>query len=103
MQRERATDAQIDAVHHYLEHEFPGQVNNTWWDAHTQEPVFEIAHGSVRHEVEVTSTFLEHCPDCTDGLQNSELGDYMREARAHDRRFLVLWQGREARIRSKQL
>ncbi|MFQ5923748.1 MAG: enoyl-CoA hydratase/isomerase family protein, partial [Anaerolineales bacterium] len=47
---------------HYLEREVPGQVNHTWWDAQAHRAVFEIVHGPVRHQVEVTSPFLEHCP-----------------------------------------
>jgi hypothetical protein len=103
MQRERTTDTQVDIIHHYLEREFPGQVNHTWWDDHAHGPVFEMAHGPVRHQIAVASAFLEACPDYTDSLRSSELVDYIREARAQDRRFLILWQGDAVRIRSKPL
>jgi hypothetical protein len=103
MSRDRATDTRVDVIHHYLEREFPGQVNHAWWNVRTHGPVFEIAHGLVRHQIEVTSAFLEGCPDCTDRLRNSELVDYIREARAQDRRFLILWQGDEVHVRSKPL
>jgi hypothetical protein len=103
MAHERATDAQVDVIYHYLEREFPGQVNHTWWDAHANGAVFEIAHGPVRHQIEVASAFLAGCPDCKNSLLHSELADYIREARAEDRRFLILWHGDEVRIRSKPL
>jgi hypothetical protein len=38
-----------------------------------------------------------------DNLRHSKLADYVREARTQNRRFLVLWQGGEVRIRSKLL
>jgi len=92
-----------DVIHRYLEREFPGQVTALCVESLTEGPVIEIVHGEVRHQIEVASTFLEHCPDSMDNLCHSELADYVREARTQNRRFLVLWQGGEVRIRSKLL
>jgi hypothetical protein len=101
MPPKQAADVQIDVVHHYLEREFPGQVTPPWREHHADGPVIEIVHGAVRHQIEVASAFLENCPDCMDNLRHSELADYVREARTQNRRFVVLWQGGEVRIRSK--
>jgi hypothetical protein len=103
MPRARTTDAQVEVVHQYLEREFPGHVRPTRGEAQAHGPVFEITHGPVQHQIEVATAFLEGCPDCTDRLRHSELADYIREARAQDRRFLILWQGDEVHVRSKPL
>lgn len=103
MPRERTTEAQVDVIHHYLEREFPGQVNNTWGHSQSTGPVFEITHETVRHHIEVALAFLEDCPNWLDNLRHSELVDYIHEARTQNRRFLIRWQGGEVRIRSKPL
>lgn len=103
MPHERATAGQVEVIHHYLERQFPGRVNNAWWNPQATGPTFEITHDAVRHQIEVASAFLEDCPDWLDNLHHSELVDYIREARTQNRRFLIWWQGGEVRIRSKPL
>jgi hypothetical protein len=103
MQKDRRAGMQIGAVQKYLEHEFPGQVQVTGWDAHNSRQIFAVAQGPIQHQVEVASTFLQDCPDCTTGLRYSELAEYIREAQAQARRFIVMWQKREVRIRFQPL
>jgi hypothetical protein len=103
MQRNRHTGGQLGAVQNYLEREFPGQVQDTWWDAHNSRQIFAVAHGPVRHQVEIASAFLQDCPDCTTGLRYSELAEYIREAQVQARRFIVMWQKHEVRIRFQPL
>ncbi len=95
--------AQVGAIRHYLEREFPDCVKRMRWDQRRMVQVFEVAHGTVLHQVVVTSAFLEDCPDCADALRDSELVDYMREAKTQTRRFSVMWERGIVRIRSTPL
>jgi hypothetical protein len=97
------TKAQVGAIQNYLEQEFPDCVRRMRWDQSRRVKVFEVSHGKVLHQVVVTSAFLEACPDYGAGLFDSELADYMREARSHVRRFFVMWQEGRVRIRSQLL
>ncbi len=45
-------------------------------------------------------TFLKQCPDYARALRETELADYVREARSQARRFLVIWHEHGTRIRS---
>lgn len=103
MAHKRFDDAQLDVIHHFLEREFPGQVAAPERTLHADEPVTEVVHEEARHRIEVATTFLENCPDYMYSLRHSELADYIREARTQSRRFVVLWQGGEVRIRSTPL
>jgi hypothetical protein len=51
----------------------------------------------------VDRDFIRTRRDAVASLRASELTDYMREARAQKRRFLVLEEGGELRIRSTLL
>ena len=97
------TKAQVGAIQHYLEQEFPDCVKRMRWDQRRRVQVFEVAHGTVLHQVVVTAAFFEACSDYGAGLLDSELADYMREARSHVRRFIVMWQEGRVRIRSQLL
>ncbi len=90
-------------IQQYLERECPDRVRRTWWDTRTRVHVFEVSHGTGLHQVRVTAAFLKACPDYGAGLRDSELADYMREARSHARRFTVVWEGGTVRIRSQPL
>jgi hypothetical protein len=103
MPSKRVADVPIELIHHYLEREFPGRVTPPWQEQRTKESIIEIDCGAVRHRIEVESTFLEDCPDCMGSLRHSELADYIREARTQNRRFFILWEEGEVRIRSKSL
>lgn len=96
-------ETQIGDIQQYLEWEFPGQVQGTWWDEDARAPVFEVAHETGRHHVIVDVGFLHSCRDAVASLRASELADYMREARAQQRRFLILEEGGAVRIRSTSL
>jgi hypothetical protein len=51
----------------------------------------------------VDTGFIQACQDAAASLRASELADYMREARAQERRFLVLEERGEVHIRSMPL
>ena len=96
-------ETQIGEIRQYLEWEFPGQVRNTWWDEDTRAPVFEVVHETRCHHVIVDTGFIQACQDAAASLRASELAEYMREARAQERRFLVLAEQGEVHIRSTHL
>jgi len=78
----------------YLEQEFPGRVEASLDNG------FMISHHGMQHHVVLDPTFLKQCPDYTHALRETELADYVRESRSQPRRFLVVWQGHDTRIRS---
>lgn len=89
--------ARLTAVASYLEQEFPGHV------AAAKDNGFVISHGGMHHRVVLDPTFLKQCPDYIHALRETELADYVRESRSQARRFLVVWQGNDTRIRSALL
>jgi hypothetical protein len=96
-------EKQTDMVRHYLEREFPGQVRNLRWEWRTSMHMFEVVHETTVHRVEMPAAFFEDCPDYAAALRESELADYMREARDQRRRFSVVWENDEVRVRSTPL
>ena len=88
-----STTAPLTAVQSYLEDEFPGRVEEV------KENVIAVSHDGIRHHVVLESTFLKQCPDFASAIRESELADYMREARSQARRFLVIWHEYDTRIR----
>jgi hypothetical protein len=103
----RPIETQIGEIRQYLEWEFPGQVRDTWWDDATRAPVFEVVHKTGHepkcHHVIVEMGFIQAYQDAAAFLRTSELADYMREARAQERRFFVLEERGEVHIRSTAL
>ena len=99
----RPIETQIGEIRQYLEWEFPGQVRNTWWDEDVRAPVFEVIHETGCHHVIIDTGFIQACQDAAASLRASELADYMREARAQERRFVVLAESGEVHIRSTAL
>lgn len=97
MSRQPSTTARLTAVQSYLEEEFPGHVEAA------RENVIVVSHDGIRHHVVLQPTFLHLCPDYTSAIRESELADYMREARSQERRFLVIWAEHDTRIRSAPL
>ena len=93
----------VYAIRQYLEREFPGQVQHTGWEPDTQSHVFEITHERGRHQVLVTEGVLRSNRDAAAELRESELVDYLHEARTQQRRFLVRKEGGAVRIRSTTL
>jgi hypothetical protein len=96
-------DPPIDAIQAYLEREFPGRVRHSGWDREARAHVFEVSHETARHHVFVQAGFIETSGDVVASLRASELADYMREARAQDRRFVVLEEEGAVRVRSMPL
>jgi hypothetical protein len=90
----------VYAIRQYLEREFPGQVRHTGWEQHLEAHVFEITHERGHHHVLVSEGVLESNRDAAAELRESELVDYLHEARAQQRRFLVRKEGGTVRIRS---
>jgi hypothetical protein len=99
----RPIETQIGEIRQYLEWEFPGQVRDTWWDEDTRAPVFEVVHETRCHHVIVEMGFMRAYQDAVACLRTSELADYMREARAQERRFFVLEERGAVHIRSTPL
>jgi len=99
----RPMNAHIGGMRQYVEWEFPGEVRDTWWDEDTRAPVFEVVHETKCHHVIVDMGFIRAYQDAVAFLRTSELADYMREARAQERRFLVLEERGEVHIRSTSL
>jgi len=97
MPRHQPNDARFSAIQHYLEREFPGRVERV------AEHDFEVFHGSVRHQVVIHPEAWHRCADYMGALRESELVDYMREAQAQERRFLIRWQDHAVRVRSTPL
>jgi len=91
------TTARLTAVQSYLEEAFPGRVEAA------VENVIVVSHDGVQHHVVLQPTFLHLCPDHMGAIRESELADYMREARSQRRRFLVIWKEHDTRIRSAPL
>jgi predicted metalloprotease len=96
-------ETQIGDIRQYLEWEFPGQVREAWWDENARAPVFEVVHETGCHHVIVEMGFIRACQDAVASLRTSELAEYMREARAQERRFRVLEAGGAVHIRSTPL
>lgn len=92
-----STTARLTAVQSYLEEEFPGRVEEA------KDHLFIISHDGIRHHIVLQPSFLHLCPDYARALRESELTDYMREARSQSRRFLIIWQECDLRIRSTSL
>ncbi len=88
------TTACLRAVQSYLEAEFPGHVEAA------KENVITVSHDGSCHHIVLQPAFLQQCPDYASALRDSELADYIREARPRGRRFLVMWHERAARVRS---
>jgi hypothetical protein len=65
--------------------------------------MFEVVHETTVHRVEMPAVFFEDCPDYAAALRDSELADYMREARDQRRRFSVVWENDAVRVRSTPL
>jgi hypothetical protein len=97
------TEPQIEAIRQYLEREFPGQVQHVWWDEDANAPIFEVTYETGRHHVLMDERFMRTSQDPVASLRASELADYMREARAQDRRFLIRVEGGTVHIRSTSL
>ena len=97
MPKHPSTTARLAAVQTYLEEAFPGRVEEA------RENVIAVSHDGIRHHVVLQPTFLHLCPDCMSAIRESELVDYMREARSQERRFLVIWKESDIRIRSAPL
>jgi hypothetical protein len=93
----------VYAIRQYLEREFPGQVRHTGWEPDTKSHVFEITHERGHHQVLVAEGVLRSNRDAAAELRESELVDYLQEARAQQRRFLVRKEGSTVRIRSTTL
>lgn len=99
----RPAKTQIHTVQYYLEREFPGQTQRTWWDRTLQAQVFELAHAYARRHIVVDRAFFQECPDYMLYLRESELADYVRESLSPERCFLVKWYEDGIHIRSKPL
>ena len=97
MSNHPSTTVNLAAVQSYLEEEFPGRVEAA------KKNVIVVSHEGIRHHVVLQPSFLHLCPDYMRAIRESELADYMREARSQGRRFLVIWQERDIRIRSTSL
>ena len=93
----------VYAIRRYLERAFPGQVRHTGWEQHAEAHVFEIAYETGHHQILVAEEFLQSNHDVEAELRESELADYLHEARAQKRRFLVKKEGGTVRIRSTTL
>jgi hypothetical protein len=89
--------ARLTAVQSYLEEVFPGHVEAA------RENIIIVSHDGVRHQVVLQPAFLQQCPDYMHAIRESELTDYLREAGARARRFLVIWHEGNTRIRSTSL
>jgi len=89
-----STTTRLTAVQSYLEEEFPGCVEAAG------KNVIVVSHNHIRHHVVLQPSFVHLCPDYMRALRESDLTDYMREARLQARRFLVIWQEHNIRIRS---
>jgi len=103
MPRRHPSPQPVDAIRQYFEREFPGQVRHTGWEPDTQSHVFEIAHETGHHQVLVAEGVLESNRDAATELRESELADYLHEARGQQRRFLVRKEEGAVRIRSSAL
>jgi hypothetical protein len=93
----------VYAIRQYLEREFPGQVRHTGWEPDTKSHVFEIVHETEHHQVLVAEGFLRANREVETELRESELVDYLHEARAQKRCFLVRKEEGMVRIRSTAL
>jgi hypothetical protein len=103
MPRRHPSTQPVYAIRQYLEREFPGQVRHTGWEPDTKSHVFEITHERGHHQVLVAEGVLRSNRDAAAQLRESELVDYLHEARAQKRRFLVRKEEGAVRIRSTTL
>lgn len=94
MPNRQSTTTCLTAVQSYLEEEFPGRVEEA------KDNLFVISLDGIRHHVILQPSFLRLCPDYTRALRETELADYIREARSQARQFLVIWLECDTRIRS---
>ena len=78
-------------------------MRHTGWEQGLKSHVFEIAHETGHHQVLVPEGFLQSNCDIEAELRESELVDYLHEARTQKRHFLVQQDGRTVRIRSTAL
>ena len=99
MENQPRLTARLKAVQSYLAAEFPGNVETG------SENVIVVSHDSMCHHVVFEPTFLKQCPDYLSAIRDSELVDYVLEARSQGtgRRFLVKWQERQTCIRSSSM
>ncbi|MDH3599651.1 MAG: hypothetical protein OEU26_08460 [Candidatus Tectomicrobia bacterium] len=95
------TETQVSAAQHYLEHEFPGQVQRTWWYEDVMAQVFEV-QGEIQRHIVVDCGFFQDCQNCAVALKESELAEYIREALS-PQCFIVRWNDDEVWVRSKRL
>jgi len=103
MPRRQPLSPPVCSIRQYLEREFPGQVRHTGWEQGLKSHVFEIAHETGHHQVLVPEGLLQSNRDIEAELRESELVDYLHEARTQKRRFLVRQDGSTVRIRSTAL
>ena len=103
MPRRQPSTQPVYAIRRYLEREFPGQVRHTGWEQDLEAHVFEIVHETGHHQILVAKGFLRANRDVEAELRESELVDYLQEARAQKRRFLVRKEEGAVRIRSTAL
>jgi len=103
MRNHQPSTQPVYAIRQYLERAFPGQVRHTGWASDSQSHVFEIAHERGHHQVLVAEDVLESNRDVAAELRESELVDYLQEARAQQRRFVVRQEEGAVRIRSTAL
>ena len=103
MPRRHPSTQPVYAIRQYLERAFPGQVRHTGWASDSQSHVFEIAHERGHHQILVAEGFLRANRDAAAELRESELVDYVHEARAQRRRFFVRKEDGAVRIRSTAL
>ena len=103
MPRRHPSTQPVYAIRQYLERAFPGQVRHTGWASDSQSHVFEITHERGHHQILVAEGFLRANRDVESELHESELVDYLQEARAQRRRFLVRKEDGAVRIRSTAL
>jgi len=91
----------VDAVQQYLEREFPDQVRHAGWEPELQSHVFEIAHeGGDHHQVLIGEDVVQSNRDAVGELRESELVEYLREARGQTRRFHVRKEEGAVHVRS---
>jgi hypothetical protein len=93
----------VYAIRQYLERAFPGQVRPTGWKQHAEAHVFEITHEREHHQVLLSKGVLESNRDAAAERRESELVDYLHEARVQKRRFLLRQEDGIVRIRSTAL
>jgi hypothetical protein len=104
MPEQQPSPQPVYAIRQYLEREFPDQVRHAGWEPELKSHVFEITHetGSY-HQVLIGEGVAQSNRDAVGDLRESELVDYLREARAQTRRFHVRKEGGAVHVRSTRL